>query len=232
MVTLEPVGVRCGKRRPRGTFHTQCDGGGVGPVGVGEQRLTDLDQFGRAIANRGVRDPRIAKAPGDRHRQPGLLPNARHDGCHEGRPPWDGRVGRREADADADQIDPYLLQLRDELDRLLERLLVPAVIFDDAKPNGQRVALRPDRADGGGRLEQEARAVDEAAAVRVLPMIGVHREEALRQIAVCEMKLEPFEPGIQSATGGLDEVALHAGDIRKGHCLRDLPELPVVKRMG
>ncbi|MNZ87031.1 hypothetical protein D3C78_1058780 [compost metagenome] len=85
--------------------------------------------------------------------------------------------------------------------------------------------LRPHLAHGGEGFQQEAAAIGQAAAVLVVALVGVRREEALRQVAVGEVQLQPLEAGRQGAAGGGDEVGLHAGDVALAHGLRHLGQV-------
>lgn len=69
-------------------------------------------------------------------------------------------------------------------------------------------------------VSSRKRAVVGSAAVVILALIGVYREEALRQIAVGKMQLQPLEAGIACALCGGDEIAAHAGDVVQRHLTR------------
>ena len=60
------------------------------------------------------------------------------------------------------------------------------------------------------RLDEEAGAVLEAAAVFVVTLVGDGREEAGAEEAVCVVQLAPFEPGLGRAPRAVREVALQA----------------------
>jgi hypothetical protein len=82
-----------------------------------------------------------------------------------------------------------------QLDGLRQMLLVLSVVLDDAETRRQRQALRPDFAHCRQCLEEKATAVLQTATIVVLALIGVSGEEALRQVTVSEVQLQPLKTG-------------------------------------
>src|SRR5690606_27886452 len=79
--------------------------------------------------------------------------------------------------------------------------------------HGQRQMRRPHFTNGGKGLPQEAAAVFVAAAVGIGTLVGVLREEALRQIAVSKMQLKPLETDLVGSFGSGNEVIAYPGKI-------------------
>ena len=63
------------------------------------------------------------------------------------------------------------------------------------------------------------------AAVGVVALVGMYREEALAQIAVGKVQFQPLETGITRALGGGDKVGANAGDVLERHGLRDFRQV-------
>lgn len=85
--------------------------------------------------------------------------------------------------------------------------------------------FRPYRAHRLQCFQQKTRAVFGAAAISVLALVGMYGEEALCQIAVGEVQLQPLEAGSEGALGGGDKITAHAGDIVQVHCTRQLGQI-------
>ena len=79
--------------------------------------------------------------------------------------------------------------------------------------------LRPHFTNCGQGFKQKAAAPHEAAPVCVVALIGVDGEEALRQIAVGEMKLQPLESGIPCPDSRCDKIFANPGDVGQRHRL-------------
>ena len=126
----------------------------------------------------------IVDAPGGGDRQLAFAPNSLGDRGQEGRSPGDLRLCNGEAHADAEQIQTAGAKLPGELDGLLERLGIPAIILDDPEAGGEWQVFRPDIADGGEGFSQKTAATGIVATVGVGALVAVCREEALGQIAV------------------------------------------------
>src|SRR5260370_812824 len=95
----------------------------------------------------------------------------------------------------ADLVPPVLSHFPQPLDGLRQMLLVLSVVLDDAETRRQRQVPRPDFAHCRQGIEQKATAVPQTAAIVVLALIGVSGEEALRQVTVSEVQLQPLKTG-------------------------------------
>ncbi|MNY01323.1 hypothetical protein D3C86_1338510 [compost metagenome] len=199
---------------------------------VGQQRAAHHDEVDLAIGHGLVGNGRIVDAPRSRHRQAGLATHALGHRRQEGRAPRNLHVRDGEANADVEHIEPALAHRAGQLDRFLKRASVVAVIFDHAKARRQRQVLRPDFAHGGQCFQQEAAAASHVAAIAVGTLVGVAREEALGEIPVGEVQLQPLEAGFQRALGGGHEVSLHTGDVVQRHRLRHLGQMGAERHGG
>jgi len=124
----------------------------------------------------------------------GLAAHLFGDGCQEGRCPGNVGFRRGEAHADAEQIQTGLAECDGQVDGFGQRFLVPAVELDDPEAGGQGQVLRPDFADGGKGFQQETAATGIISAVLVGALVGVNREETLRQIAMAKCSSSHSKP--------------------------------------
>src|SRR5471030_3255299 len=67
------------------------------------------------------------------------------------------------------------------------------------------------------RLQHEAAAVFEAPAIGIVALIGMRREEALTEIAVGEVQLQPFKTRIECSFCSSNKILADAGDIVECH---------------
>ena len=119
----------------------------------------------------------------------------------------------RRADVDVPEIDevvgePYELETLVELDAVgAERLdAQPRAAIAQSSPTASRTSLE--------RLEPEAGAVRERAAVLVAALVVVGRQELHRQVAVGAVHVDDVEAGRARPPRGRRPVALHAADVR------------------
>ena len=79
---------------------------------------------------------------------------------------------------------------------------------------------RPGGAHRRKHLQRVAQAVVQAAAVRVIALVGQRGDEARQQIAVRAVQLQPVKTSVGGTPGGGHEVGQHAGHVGSGHRLR------------
>ncbi|KAJ6445275.1 2-hydroxyacid dehydrogenase [Purpureocillium lavendulum] len=97
-----------------------------------------------------------------------------------------------------------------------------------ADAHKQRHVLGDDGAHLVDELEREARAVLEAAAVLVRPLVDGRREEARHEVAVRKVQLDDVEARAHGAARRRHEVALELRDLGEAHG----PRRRVVRRKG
>ncbi|MCO5578383.1 hypothetical protein L7F22_032224 [Adiantum nelumboides] len=200
--------VRVGQRRPPQQHDVQ----GAGPDGL-VGGLRDAEVPARGDRDTGLRpDP-----PGPLH--PGALLAAHRV----------VRVGGVAAEADVGQVEAVLAHPADRGDRLVEVRAVGVEVVG-AQAHGQRILLRPHPADGVERLQQEPRAVLQAAAVGVGAAVGDRREEARPEVAVREVQLHPPVPGLGGAAGGVGVGAVQAVDLVDGQLVHGVVVLRPAER--
>src|SRR5512133_830564 len=119
------------------------------------------------------------------------LRERRHEG---GAPGYTGSIGSVEAEAYVDQVEPVSLEPLHEFNRFLQRLTFLDKVVN-AKPDGEGIPFGPNCADGTQRFEQESCAVLKAAAVLIGTLVRDRREEALCQVAMGKVELQPLETG-------------------------------------
>src|SRR3546814_9643801 len=132
--------------------------------------------------------PRVFDEPACRRGDSRLAADALGERRHEGRAPGDAGAGDVEPQAYVEQVETAGGETPGQRDRLLEGLLA-AVELDDAEAQGERQALRPDRAHCLEGLDEAAAAVLQRAAVLVAQPVGVRREEGLRPVPLGNVQL-------------------------------------------
>ena len=160
-------------------------------VGVGRRR----DQ-----ADGGGRDPR-------------LTPDALGKGHLIAGTDRDLRLRHQTAGTAIDQVHTFGLEQAGERDSLLQ---VPTAVHPVGArdPDAERKPLRPLGTHGAGCLDEEARAVLEAAAVAVRTLVGQRGEELMEQVAVGRVDLQARVTRGQRPPGGCNEIALDPRDVR------------------
>lgn len=182
-------------------------------------------QIELAAGNRVLGDFGVIDTPGSRDRNIGCPADLFGDRSKEGRPPGNDRSRRREADADAQQVQPVTLERPGQFDRFGERFGVAAVIFEHAEAGSQRQMFRPDSANGNQRFEKEAAAILKVASIWVVALVGMNREETLAKIAMGKVQFKPLKPGFPGSPGCPDKIVTHPGDVREAHRLRYLRQV-------
>ena len=117
--------------------------------------------------------------------------------------------------------------------------LEPFVELDSRRPEGLHACAHRDGAvvadrlsHGLDRLEPEARAVLEGAAVLVGPPVVERREELERQVAVPAVDVDDVEPRLARAEGRAHPVLADARDVGELHRLGHEVRLVVARKLG
>ena len=95
--------------------------------------------------------------------------------------------------------------------------IVLAVLRRDANPGALRSNFGSDRID---HLEQEARAILDAAAVSVGALVGAVAQELIDQIAVGAMHLDAIEPCVHRVPRRMRILGDNGGDLGELECAR------------
>ncbi|RUS16235.1 hypothetical protein BC938DRAFT_476651 [Jimgerdemannia flammicorona] len=127
------------------------------------------------------------------------------------------------------EVNPRGVEPLGELDRLLN---VPAVgvasegagigggVVGSRNAHEEGLLLGPDGANGGDCLEKETDAIFERSAIFVGALVGITREELVRQVPVRAVQFEHVDARGVSALGGGGEGGGYAVDILDGESVR------------
>ena len=101
----------------------------------------------------------------------------------------------------------------------------PGIDLVSADPNTERNRLTDGPASGGQNLQEDPHPVLPAAAVRVIPLVGVRRHELSDEIPVRSVDLDAVDAGLGHASGGRTEAVDDLVDLRLGDGERRLRQL-------
>ena len=202
--------------------HGRCRGSGPRDKanGVFQQRPADHHDVNQAIPDYCVRLLRRSDIPAGRSGKTGFPPHPPGDIGKKARSPGDGRGRRIEAHRHIEEVEPLDLHRARQRHGLHQHLLVAPVELNHPETCGQWQVLRPDLANVAKRLQQETAALGGRAAIFILALVGVDREETLAEIAMREVKLQPLKANISRPLCGGNEVTADAVDILLRHLLR------------
>ena len=189
-------------------------------MGVGQMGSTHHHQVHLLPGHHLFRQLRAVQTPAGCHRHGGFTANTLGNRGHEAiASPRNLRLGNHEVDADVEQVQTGIAHATHLLDGFGQGDLVMPVKFDHAKACRERQVLGPDITHRFQGLQHEATAAVQIAAIGVGALVAVGRKEALRQVPMGEMQLQPLKASIEGPPGRPHEVGLHAGDVVQRHGL-------------
>ena len=200
---------------------------------IGQRRTTQENQIDQFLTDHLVGHRRQAQVPAYADRDADLPTHPRAALNHEGHlverifP----HVGRVEPQAEVGEVNAMRLHQTNRHHCVVELHAVIVQVVR-SQSDGQWQTLGPDSAHRVQRLEMEANAVFQGAAVFVGADVGQGREETGPQVAMREVHLQPLETGVQGAARGIGIGPVDALDLRLAQLLHGMEMFAAIRHGG